>query len=56
MARPKFNFEKRQKELAKKKKKEQKLLLKEARKNADSTETSAEPPDASNSPEPSPGE
>ena len=53
MARPKFNFEKRQKELARKKKKEQKRLLKQARKNADSTDHSAEPADASDSPEPS---
>ena len=51
MARPKFNPEKRQKELARKKKQEQKLLLKQARKNADSTAPpAAEPHDASESP------
>jgi len=51
LARPKFNFEKRQKELARKKKQEQKRLLKQARKNADSTDPSAaEPNDASESP------
>ena len=51
MARPKFNFEKRQKELARKKKREQKRLLKQARKNADSTDPSAaKPDDASESP------
>jgi len=51
LARPKFNFEKRQKELARQKKKEQKRLLKQARKNADSTDpSSAEPADASESP------
>ena len=51
MAKPRFNFEKRQKELAKKKKKQQKRLLKQTRKNADSTDpTAAEPDDASESP------
>ena len=51
MARPKFNFEKRQKELARKKKQERKRLLKQARKDADSTDPSAaEPNDASESP------
>lgn len=51
MARPNFNYEKRQKELAKKKKQEQKRLLKQARKNADSADPSApKPDDASESP------
>ena len=51
MARPKFNFEKRQKELAKKKKRERKRLAKLARKDADSTDPpAAEPDDASESP------
>ena len=50
LAKPNFNFQKRQKELARKKKQEQKHLLKQARKNADSTAPSAEPADASNSP------
>ena len=50
LAKPNFNFQKRQKELAKKKKQEQKRLLKQASKNADSTDLSAEPADASNSP------
>jgi hypothetical protein len=51
LARPKFNFEKRQKELARKKKQERKRLLKQARKNPDSTDPSAaEPNDASESP------
>jgi hypothetical protein len=51
LARPKFNFEKRQKELARKKKQERKRLLKQARKNADFTDPSAaEPHDASESP------
>jgi hypothetical protein len=50
LARPKFNFEKRQKELARKKKQGQKRLLKQARKNADSTNRSAaKPHDASES-------
>ena len=56
LARPNFNFQKRQKELAKKKNQEQKRLLKQARKNAGSTNPSVEPGDASNSPSPSPGE
>ncbi|GAH81806.1 unnamed protein product [marine sediment metagenome] len=48
LAKPNFNFEKRKKELAKKKKQEQKRLLKQARKNADSTDPSpTEPNDAS---------
>jgi len=51
LARPKFNLEKRQKELARKKKQEQKRLLKQARKNADSTDpAAAEPHDASEFP------
>jgi len=51
LARSRFNFEKRQKELARKKKKQQKRLLKQARKNADSTAPSSdEPRDASESP------
>ena len=51
LARPNFNFEKRQKEIAKKKKQEQKRLLKQARKNAGSTDPSAaKPDDASESP------
>ena len=50
LAKPNFNFQKRQKELAKKKKREQKNLSKQARKNTDSTDPSAEPADASNSP------
>jgi len=51
LTRPNFNFQKRQKELARKKKQEQKRLLKQARKNADSTDPSAtEPDDASESP------
>jgi len=51
LARPKFNFEKRQKELARKKKKEQKRLVKQARKSADATDPSAaEPHGASESP------
>ena len=51
MARPKFNFEKRQKELARKTKQERKRLLKQARKDADSTDPSAaEPNDVSESP------
>ena len=37
LARPKFNFEKRQKELAKQKKHEHKRLLKQARKDAGAT-------------------
>ena len=50
LARPKFNFEKQQKDLAKKRKQEQKRLLKQARKNAGSTApSSAEPHDASES-------
>ena len=51
LAKPNFNFQKRQKELAKKTKQEQKRLLKQGRKNADSTDPSAaEPNDASESP------
>ena len=51
MARAKFNYQKRQKELARKKKREQKRLLKQARKNADSADPSAaEPDDAAESP------
>ena len=51
MARAKFNFEKRQKELARKKKRDQKRLAKQARKNADSTDPpAAEPEDAAESP------
>ena len=50
LAKPNFNFQKRQKELARKKKQEQKRLLKQASKNADSTDPSAKPADASNSP------
>ncbi len=51
LARPNFNFEKRQKEIAKKKKQEQKRLLKQARKNAGSADPSAaKPDDASESP------
>ena len=38
LAKPYFNFQKRQKELAKEKKQEQKRLLKQARKNANSTD------------------
>ena len=45
MARPKFNFEKRQKELVRKKKQEQKRLRRQARKNPDSTDPSAAGPD-----------
>jgi len=44
LAKAKFNFEKRQKEIAKKKKKEQKNLDRRARKDADSTEASAAEP------------
>jgi hypothetical protein len=44
LAKPNFNFEKRQKELARKKKMEQKHLLKQARKNAHSTGPSAAEP------------
>lgn len=50
LAKPNFNFQKRQKELAKKKKQEQKRLLKQALRNAGSTDPSAEPADAPNSP------
>jgi len=51
LARPRFNFEKRQKELARKKKQEKKRPAERARKNADSTDPSAaEPHDASESP------
>ena len=51
LAKPSFNFQKRQKELGKKKKQEQKRLLKQARRNADPTAPSAaEPHDASESP------
>jgi len=51
LARPKFNFEKRRKELARKKKQQQKRLAKEARKNTNSTDSpAAEPQDASESP------
>jgi len=45
LARPKFNFEKRQKELARGKKQEQKRLLKQARKNRDSTDPFPAGPD-----------
>ena len=45
MARQKFNFEKRQKELAREKKQEQKRLLKQARRNPDSADPSPAGPD-----------
>ena len=48
MAKPNYSFEKRQRELAKKKKKEEKLQEKAARKNvgAGGTEQAAEPAEA----------
>ena len=45
LAKPNFNFQKREKELAKKRKQEQKRLLKQARKVGDSTDPSAGPAD-----------
>jgi len=43
MAKPNYSFEKRQRELAKKKKKEEKLAEKAARKNTGSGDVSNEP-------------
>ena len=50
LAKPNFNFQKRQKEDAKRKKQEQKRLLKQARKNAGSADPSATPVNAPNPP------
>ena len=45
MATPNYNYEKRQRELAKKKKKEDKLREREARKNSPEGEVNASDPD-----------
>lgn len=56
MAKPNYSFEKRQRELAKKKKKEEKLKEKAGRKVGDTSDDTPEPDDTSAGTEPAPAQ